>query len=347
MGIAGLSKSLRDVATPVNLGACFPNARLGVDISHWFHTSVYPSVEAFVLRPSAHLGHVERIVQRASRLRATLGCDPIFVFDGAALPSKSAEHEKRAKERTDSLLLANRARDPKKRLKLFSKAAERSMEYWTNPVFHALVRSGFKCVMAPYEADPQLAYMSRRGDVDVVLSRDGDMLAHGCKVVALDLDERDGSALVVRRENLRTHPSFKNLSPDSFVHVCILSGCDYLDRSVFPRMGIKRFVNVFRDAGGDENAVMRVFKNLGATDEQMRAFVSALVTFAHAYVLCPSTWQVVNLSTVCARDPGGPRYALCPLPPDAYLRKRCGEKPSAPLSVSGARLSGEYDTTAV
>ena len=110
----------------------------------------------------------------------------------------------------------------------------------------------------------------------------------------------------------------------------------------------KQQQQLWKQAGGDENAVMRVFQNLRATDEQKRAFVSALVTFAHAYVLCPSTWQIVNLSTVCARDPGGPRYALCPLPPDAYLRKRCGEKPSASLSASGPRLSGEYyDTTAV
>ena len=350
MGIAGLSVSgsLGPVVVRVNLPEWFPNARLGVDISHWFHASVYPSVEAFVRCPWANLGHVERIVERASRLRHAHGFDPIFVFDGASLPSKSAEHAKRAEQRTAALLRANQERDQTARLKLFANAAERSMEYWTIPVFDALVRSGFKCIMAPYEADPQLAYMSRRGDVDVVLSRDGDMVAHGCRVVALEFEDRDGSALVVRREDLLKHASFEGLSPDSFVHVCILSGCDYLARSVFPRKGIKTFVSEFREAGGDENAVMRVFQNLRATDEQRRAFVSALVTFAHAYVLCPSTWQIVNLSTVCARDPGGPRYALCPLPPDAYLRKRCGEKPSASLSASGPRLSGEYyDTTAV
>ena len=333
MGIAGLTVSgvLRDVVTRENLPKSFPDARVGVDISHWFYKSIYPSAEAYVLKPSSNLGHVACIIKRANRLRRTFRFDPIFVFDGEPLPSKSAEHEKRAQERATSLELARHECDRGKRHKMFARAAHRSMEHWTRPVFRGLTGCGFKCIIAPYEADSQLAYMSRRGDVDVVLSRDGDMVAHGCRVVALEFNELDGSALVVRREDLLKHASFEGLSPDSFVHVCILSGCDYLSNSVFRRMGIRTFVDAFRKAGGgDENAVMRVFENVHATDEQRRAFVSALVTFAHAYVLCPRTWRIVNLSSVCAHDLNGPRYALCPLPPELYLRDRCGVRPNAP-----------------
>ena len=103
-----VARSYRRMGEP---SRALPNARLGVDISHWFHASVYPSVEAFVRCPSANLGHVERIVQRASRLRQAHGFDPIFVFDGASLPSKSAEHAKRAEQRTAALLRANQERE--------------------------------------------------------------------------------------------------------------------------------------------------------------------------------------------------------------------------------------------
>jgi len=302
MGIAGLSVSgsLGDVVVRVNLPACFPNARLGVDISHWFHASVYPSVEAFVRCPSANLGHVERIVERASRLRHAHGFDPIFVFDGASLPSKSAEHAKRAEQRTAALLLANQERDQTARLKLFANAAERSMEYWTIPVFDALVRSGFKCVMAPYEADPQLAYMSRRGDVDVVLSRDGDMVAHGCRVVALEFEERDGSALVVRREDLLKHASFEGLSPDSFVHVCILSGCDYLARSVFPGRASRRSLANFAKPAATKTRSCACFKISGQpTSRGARSF---------------PLWSRSRTRTCCARARG----RLSTYPPCAH-----------------------------
>ena len=40
-----------------------------------------------------------------------------------------------------------------------------------------------ECIVAPYEADAQLAYLSINNYVDVVFSEDSDMLAFGCKKV--------------------------------------------------------------------------------------------------------------------------------------------------------------------
>lgn len=47
----------------------------------------------------------------------------------------------------------------------------------------ALRRAGVKLIVAPYEADAQLAYLSRSGAVDVVITEDSDCLPYGCKKV--------------------------------------------------------------------------------------------------------------------------------------------------------------------
>ncbi len=35
-------------------------------------------------------------------------------------------------------------------------------------------------VVAPYEADAQMAYLALRGDVHAVITEDGDLLTYGC-----------------------------------------------------------------------------------------------------------------------------------------------------------------------
>ena len=38
-------------------------------------------------------------------------------------------------------------------------------------------------IVAPFEADAELAYLSSSGHVDAVLTEDSDLLAYGCKKV--------------------------------------------------------------------------------------------------------------------------------------------------------------------
>lgn len=44
---------------------------------------------------------------------------------------------------------------------------------------------GVECIVAPYEADAQLAYLSREGIVDLVITEDSDLLVFGCKQVSV------------------------------------------------------------------------------------------------------------------------------------------------------------------
>ena len=44
-------------------------------------------------------------------------------------------------------------------------------------------REGVECIVAPYEADAQLAYLQKENIVDLVITEDSDMLVFGCKRV--------------------------------------------------------------------------------------------------------------------------------------------------------------------
>lgn len=42
-------------------------------------------------------------------------------------------------------------------------------------------------MVAPYEADAELAFLLKQGHADFVISEDSDLLAYGCKKVSLQL----------------------------------------------------------------------------------------------------------------------------------------------------------------
>jgi hypothetical protein len=46
--------------------------------------------------------------------------------------------------------------------------------------FQALVDEGVEFIVAPYEADAQMAYLAINGDVHAVITEDSDLLVYGC-----------------------------------------------------------------------------------------------------------------------------------------------------------------------
>lgn len=39
---------------------------------------------------------------------------------------------------------------------------------------------GVVFIVAPYEADAQMAHLAKRGDVQLIITEDSDLLAYGC-----------------------------------------------------------------------------------------------------------------------------------------------------------------------
>lgn len=63
----------------------------------------------------------------------------------------------------------------------------------------ALKAEGVAYIVAPYEADAQLAYLEKRGIIDGIVTEDSDLLVFGCKKVLFKMDS-DGLCLEVDRD---------------------------------------------------------------------------------------------------------------------------------------------------
>ena len=88
---------------------------------------------------------------------------------------------------------------------------------------------GIPYVVAPYEADAQLAYLEQEGLIDAIITKDSDLLVFGCKTVLFKLDTY-GHCVEIQRDRFvhAKQLAFDGWSHDDFRRMAILSGCDYL-----------------------------------------------------------------------------------------------------------------------
>lgn len=93
-------------------------------------------------------------------------------------------------------------------------------------------------VVAPYEADAQMAYLEKTGEVSAIVSEDSDLLVFGAKCLITKMDQF-GECVAINRTDFSNvvDLSFAGWSDPEFRMMAVLSGCDYLPS--LPKMGIK------------------------------------------------------------------------------------------------------------
>ena len=96
-------------------------------------------------------------------------------------------------------------------------------------VIVALQARNIDCIVAPYEADAQLAFLAKAGYVTLVISEDSDLTLFGCDNVIFKLDV-NGNGTLVEMSKLNTCLGTKadQFNFEKFRYMCIMSGCDYL-----------------------------------------------------------------------------------------------------------------------
>ena len=110
-----------------------------------------------------------------------------------------------------------------------------------------LKEENIEFIVAPYEADAQLAYLALNGLVDAVITEDSDLLVFGCPKVLFKLD-KFGNGKEIKLERLsqcREPVSYDKFDQRLFRRMCILSGCDYLP-SIYG-LGIKKCCNYVKN----------------------------------------------------------------------------------------------------
>lgn len=153
-------------------------------------------------------------------------------------------------------------------------------------------------IIAPYEADPQLAYLANNGLIDVIITEDSDMIPYGCPRTLFKLN-KEGYVDEINFKDLSlvTAVDFSTFSLEMIRYLCILSGCDYLDN--IPKMGLKKSYALLHKHNGDMVKVFNELKMIATTNYPMNYhidFAKADLTFQHQVVFDPFTQKTIHLN---------------------------------------------------
>lgn len=123
------------------------------------------------------------------RLVQSYGIKPICVFDGLHLKAKATTEKNRSENKKankeTALQMCEKGQDEEAR-KYFARALilRTKMIDLLIDILHEL---NIEVIVAPYEADAQIAYMVKEGLADFAISEDSDMITYGCPRVLMKL----------------------------------------------------------------------------------------------------------------------------------------------------------------
>ena len=302
MGISSLLPSLRSIVRTKHVGEAYGGKRVAVDSYCWLHRGAYScSVELVEGIPTDKF--VTSFMKRAHMLRRC-NVEAVYVFDGGRMPGKADEEADRRRARVEAKQKARahkRAGNEVAANEMYQRAVDVSPEM-ALAVIEALKKDGFSTVVAPYEADAQMAYLVRHGFVDGVVTEDSDLVPHRCASVFFKIDN-DGMGQEIRYADVVANRdlSFAGFTPDQFLEMCVMSGCDYLPS--LPGVGIKKAHALMRRFKKHDAALRSLrFEGTPVPKKYEQGFKDALNVFKHQWVFCPVRGDMAHLSSAPPRE---------------------------------------------
>ncbi|TNM99682.1 hypothetical protein fugu_012715 [Takifugu bimaculatus] len=299
MGIPGLLQFIKDAAEPISIKK-YKGQTVAVDTYCWLHKGAFSCAEKLAKGEPTdqYVWYCMRFVE----MLLTFRIKPILVFDGRNLPSKQ-EVERARRERRTSNLQKGRQLLREGKVSEARDCFTRSVSI-TPAMAHNLMKAararGVDCIVAPYEADAQLAYLTKWHLAQAVITEDSDLLAFGCKKVILKMDKH-GNGLEIDQNNLGRCRALGNIfTEEKFRHMCILSGCDYLPS--LHGIGLGKACKLLRLA--KEPDITKVIRkmaqylkmNLLIPEQYIEGFTRANNTFLYQLVFDPVSRKVVPLN---------------------------------------------------
>ena len=217
----------------------FRNKRVGVDVFGWLHKGAFGCAYALCNNKPTKV-YVRYVIERVQML-LHYQVIPVVVFDGAGLPMKAKTHDERRKKRAEALEKAKSfemKKDMKAALEWYQRAVPVTNEM-VQTVIRELREMNVEYLVAPYEADAQLAWMAINGHIDCVLTEDSDLIVYGAPRIIYKVD-KDGSGDLFNLKNLPSldKPPMYNITPDMFMWMCVCAGCDFFEG--VKNLGMKR-----------------------------------------------------------------------------------------------------------
>uniref|UniRef100_A0A3Q1HJI4 Exonuclease 1 n=1 Tax=Anabas testudineus TaxID=64144 RepID=A0A3Q1HJI4_ANATE len=328
MGISGLLQFIKDAAEPINVKK-YKGQTVAVDTYCWLHKGAFSCAEKLAKGEPTdqYVWYCMKFVD----MLLTFGVKPILVFDGQNLPSKK-DVEMARRERRQSNLQKGRQLLREGKLSEARDCFTRCVNI-TPAMAHNLIKvargKGVDCVVAPYEADAQLAYLTKSGLAHAVITEDSDLLAFGCKKVILKMDKQ-GNGLEIDQSNLGRCRSLGNVfTEEKFRYMCILSGCDYLPS--LQGIGLGKACKLLKLAKDPD--ILKVIRKMGqylkmnlvVPEQYVEGFVRANNTFLYQLVFDPVRRKVVPLTPYPEHiDPATLTYAGLNVGDDKGLQMALG-----------------------
>ena len=235
------------------------------------------------------------------RMLIHFGVKPYLVFDGDYLPSKAHTEKDRAARRKESrrtglqLLQAGKTAQAQQELQ---KAVDVT-PLMAREMIEELKAAGIPYVVAPYEADSQLAYLEQQGTIHGVLSEDSDLLVFGVRCLLTKLDQY-GECVMIRRDDFTAcrELSLVGWTLNDFRIMAMLSGCDYLPG--IGGMGLKTAYRLVRKHKTVERLVRAIQFDgkMKVPADYLESFTKAEQTFLYQWVYCQEAKCLVNLTKV-------------------------------------------------
>jgi hypothetical protein len=205
--------------------------------------------------------------------------------------------ERRQQAQAEGMLLLQQG-SVEEAIKLLEKSLDVTTEI-AYSVIRVLKDRDIECMVAPYEADAQLAYLAKEGYVQAVISEDSDLIVYHCGTLLAKLDS-GGNCDVLHVRDLPAVPLFKSLTYEAFVIGCILSGCDYLGS--LPKVGVKTAFKLASTAKCVPSLMSRISVEFGIAQRDLEPYESelrkAFYCFAHHLVFDPWKQTVVNFTNI-------------------------------------------------
>ncbi|NWV43028.1 EXO1 Exonuclease, partial [Grantiella picta] len=299
MGIQGLLQFIKEAAEPSHVKK-YKGLTVAVDTYCWLHKGAYACAEKLARGEPTDL--YVTFCMKLVHMLLSFGIKPILVFDGCTLPSKK-EVEKARREKRQASLLKGKQLLQEGRLAEARECFGRSVNI-THAMAHEVIKAaraqGVDCIVAPYEADAQLAYLNKIGMVQAIITEDSDLLAFGCKKVFLKID-KFGNGLEIDQARLGNCKQLGNVfTEEKFRYMCILSGCDYLPS--IHGIGLAKACKLVKLANNPD--IIKVIKKMGQylkmnitiPEEYIQGFTRANNTFLYQLVFDPVNRKLVPLN---------------------------------------------------
>ncbi|KAG2212744.1 hypothetical protein INT47_000721 [Mucor saturninus] len=238
-GIHALSPLLEKVQKPIHIKE-LSGKRVAVDGHGWLLAGAIPHASELA-RGVEKNDYVTFFMGLITMLRLN-NVTPVVVFNGQTLPMKQHMEDIKTKQRKALIERGNKLYEEGK-LTHAKKCYEKAF-FVTQTMVAKIIREldqlKVQHVVAPYESEPQLAYMLMEKQVDVVITDKADVLAFGASKVIFNMDRQGHGQVVDQCRLLRT----MGLNAYQFRYLCILSGSDIL--SALPGVKFKTAFGMVR-----------------------------------------------------------------------------------------------------